>query len=227
MNDEKPASTAAPAPGTPGARPDWNERYKAGDLPWDTGVPDHHLTAFVESGAVPAGARVFEVGCGTGTNAVWLASQGFDVTACDLAPTAVERAIARAEAAGVSARCRFQQLDFLAQDAPPGPYDFVVDRGVLHVFDEPADRARFAARVAALLGAGGQWLSLVGSTEGPERDFGPPRRSARDLADAVEPSLEIVSLTTTRFDRDELATVAAWVMHARVREVPAVPSTRR
>ena len=46
--------------------------------------------------------------------------------------------------------------------------------------------ARFAKRVALLLARDGRWLSLIGSTEGPERDWGPPRRSARDVIDAIE-----------------------------------------
>ena len=34
----------------------------------------------------PVGLEALELGCGTGINAVWLATQGFDVTAVDLAP---------------------------------------------------------------------------------------------------------------------------------------------
>ena len=42
------------------------------------------------------------------------------------------------------------------------------------------------ASVARVLAPGGLWLSLSGSTEGAPRDTGPPRRSARDIANAVE-----------------------------------------
>ena len=62
------------------------------------------------------------------------------------------------------------------------------------ILDEPDERQGFAANVAAVLAPGGLWLSMIGSTEGPPREFGPPRRSAREVAPAIEPVLEIVEL---------------------------------
>ena len=205
-------------------QPDWNSRYAAGDLPWDTGVPDEHLVATVRAGLVGRG-RTLEVGCGTGTNALWLASEGFDVLGVDLSPLAIERARGKAVAAPRPAR--FEVLDFLAADPPGGPFDFVFDRGCFHVFDDDAVRARFAARVAALLASGGQWLSLVGSTEGPPRDVGPPRRSARDVTTAIEPVLELVELRSVLFETTIETPAWAWVCRARRRQVPAQPSTKR
>ena len=171
---------------------DWNASYAEGDLPWDTGTPDEHLVGTVEGGVVKPG-RTLEIGCGTGTNAVWLAARGFDVLGVDVSTLAIERARARAEAAGARG-CRFEVLDFLAAEPGGGPFDLVFDRGCFHIFDDAEVRARFADRVAALLAPGGQWLSLVGSTEGPPRDTGPPRRSVRDVTAAMEPVLELVEL---------------------------------
>jgi SAM-dependent methyltransferase len=207
---------------------DWNQNYAAQETPWDTGEPDAHLVELFEAGELPAG-RVLEVGCGTGTNALWLAQRGFDVTATDLAPLAIEKAEAKRPAAGLpaGARVRFAVADFLT-DAPAGaPFDLVFDRGVFHVFDEASVRARFAERAASALRVGGRWLSLAGSTEGPARDHGPPRRSARDLVAAVEPHLALVSLRATRFAADLPSPALAWAMLAERREVPAQPSTRR
>ena len=205
---------------------DWNANYAEGNLPWDTGTPDEHLVATVGSGVVQP-RRALEIGCGTGTNAVWLAGRGFEVFGIDVAPLAIERARARAEKAAVAARCRFEVLDFLAVDLDSGPFDFVFDRGCFHIFDDDAVRARFAARVASLLAPGGQWLSLVGSTEGPPRDTGPPRRSARDLMTAIEPALELVELRSVYFEALIESPAKAWVCRSRRRDVPAVPSTRR
>jgi len=122
--------------------------------------------------------------------------------AFDVAPLAIERANAKLDGHGLG--CRFAALDFLtdflttspANDsvASCGPFQFVFDRGCFHVFDEPEERARFAARVAATLVPGGLWLSLIGSTEGEPREMGPPQRSAREIALAIEPALEIVEL---------------------------------
>jgi hypothetical protein len=66
----------------------------------------------------------------------------------------------------------------------------VFDRGCFHVF---------AAQVAGALAPGGLWLSLIGSTEGPSREVGPPRRSAREVTLAIEPALEIVELRSAEF----------------------------
>lgn len=201
---------------------DWNEHYASGNLPWDTGEPDELLVAFVEAARVRPGPAL-DVGAGTGTNALWLARQGFDVLGVDLAPLAVEQA--RAKLPAGAPRCRFEAHDFLA-DPPAGTFAFVFDRGCFHCFDDAGDRARFAARVAERLAPGGVWLSLIGSTEGPAREFGPPRRSARDLAVAIEPVLAIEELTAVTFAASgPMPAVPAWRCVARARSTPANPST--
>ncbi|MCC6740601.1 MAG: class I SAM-dependent methyltransferase [Planctomycetia bacterium] len=202
-------------------RPPWNERYAAeAPPPWDTGTPDPLLVGMVESRAILPG-RTLEVGCGTGTNAVFLAERGFDVLGVDIAPLAIERARERAKG-----RCRFETADFLATVPAGGPFAFVFDRGCFHAFDEADERERFARNVAAALGEGGVWLSLVGSTEGPPREAGPPRRSARDIANAVEPWLEIVELRAAEFGASG-EDFRSWVCLARRRAMPAQASTRR
>lgn len=166
------------------------------------------------------------MGCGTGTNALWLAEQGFDVLGVDVSPRAIDLATAKL-GNGLSTRCRFAVLDFLDGEAPAGPFDFVFDRGCFHVFDDPEKRCRFAMRVADCLTHHGLWLSLMGSTEGPARDHGPPRRSARDIAAAIEPALEIIELRTVEFDADLPTAARAWLCVSRLRKTPAQPSTRR
>ncbi len=205
-------------------RPDWEERYATGDLPWDTGAPDVHLVEVVRSRPVAPGTAL-EVGCGTGTNAIWLAQQGFAVTGVDISARAVEKARAKAEAQG--ARCVFLVTDFLRGEAPPGPYDFVFDRGCFHVFDEPEERRRYAELVAGHLRPGGCWLSLIGCTEGPAREHGPPRRSLGEVLLAVEPQLQILEVRQVTFRADVPSPVLAWRFLSQRRETPAQPSSRR
>jgi SAM-dependent methyltransferase len=166
-------------------------------------------------------ASTLEIGAGTGTNAIWLAERGFDVLGVDVSPLAVERAHAKME--GRTLRCRFATLDFLAAPPSEGPFQFVFDRGCFHVFDEPGERQRFAAQVAAVLTPGGLWLSLIGSTEGPSREVGPPRRSARDVTLAIEPALEIVELRSAELSGHD---AKAWFCLSRQRTIPAQPSSR-
>jgi SAM-dependent methyltransferase len=204
-------------------RHDWDAVYRSADLPWDTGSPDPHLVEFIRSHG-PVSGKALEVGCGTGTNCLWLGNRGYEVLGIDISPTAIRQA--ESKAAGV-ARVRFACLDFLKDEVPDGPFDFVFDRGCFHVFDDAGDRALFAERVARALAPGGRWVSIVGSTEGPPRDHGPPRRTARDLTNAIEPVLELVELRGTEFHANVASTARAWFCVARPREAPAQPSTRR
>jgi SAM-dependent methyltransferase len=203
---------------------DWDADYLQGCTPWDTETPDPHFVEFVR-GRIRVPGRALDIGCGTGTHALWLAAQGFDVVGIDISPRAIERARARAAATRVTGRVRFVVHDFLAAPPEGGPFDLVCDRGVFHVFDAAEDRARFAVHVGRCLAPSCHWLSLIGSTEGPPRNEGPPRRSARDITSAIEPGLEIVELRTTVFDLDRAVQPRAWWCVARRREMPAQPST--
>jgi SAM-dependent methyltransferase len=202
---------------------DWDARYRDGDLPWDTGSPDPHLVELVQRHQ-PVSGKALEVGCGTGTNCIWLAEQGFEVLGIDVSPTAIQQA--ETKAAGVGS-VRFACLDFLEEKVPDGPFDLVFDRGCFHVFDDAADRALFAERVAQAVAPDGQWVSIIGSTEGPARDHGPPRRSARDLTDAIEPVLQLVELRAIQLHANIPSPAQAWFCVAGPRRVPAQPSTRR
>ena len=203
---------------------DWEEHYASGDLPWDTGAPAPLLVELFEAGRLPMGCAL-DVGCGTGASTRYLAERGFDAMGVDLSDLAVEQA--KAAARGVAGPVEFHRLDFLVDDPPGGPFDLVFDRGCFHVFDDARDQARFAERVARCLGPEGLWVSLIGSTEGSERDGGPPRRSGRDIMNAVEPSLEIVELKGVAFDADTSTGVRGWVLLATPRRVPAQQSTDR
>ena len=63
------------------------------------------------------------------------------------------------------------------------------------------------------------WLSLIGSTDGPPRDTGPPRRSAIDIAVAFEAWFEILYLRATHFDSDLAEAPATWLCYMRKRAV--------
>lgn len=203
---------------------DWNDNYVQGHLPWDVSEPDPVLVEYVDAHGIAPG-RALDIGCGTGTHARWLASRGFEVLGVDLAPRAIEMAREKVASEPFAARVRFAVGDFLAAAPDGGPFDFVYDRGCFHLFDAE-DRARFAAQVAGVLAPGGIWLSLAGSTEGAPRDSGPPRRSARDLANAIEPVLEILELRGTSFDLGTAEPPRAWACVSRRRSEPAHPSSR-
>src|SRR5437763_4713501 len=53
---------------------------------------------------MPRGARLLDVGCGTGIDAAYFAAQGYEVVATDWSPQMAARAGARIAGAGLSAR---------------------------------------------------------------------------------------------------------------------------
>jgi SAM-dependent methyltransferase len=169
----------------------------------------------VTKGLIPP-CKTLEIGCGTGSNAVWLAQHNFSVTATDVSEVAIEKAIERASGAGVA--CTFLLGDFLNDKIPDAPFGFVFDRGCFHSFDSDEERKQFAENVASHLERDGLWLSLIGSTDGPPRNVGPPQRSARDIVVAVEPYFEILSLNSTHFDSNNPEPPRAWICLMRKRE---------
>jgi hypothetical protein len=66
------------------------------------------------------------------------------------------------------------------------------------------------------------WLSLIGSTEGPPREVGPPRLSAREVTLAIEPAMEIIELRSAEFGGID---AKAWFCLSRQRTTPAQPCT--
>lgn len=201
----------APRQGPPRTPEEWDARYKGEPPPWETGRVDRHLRATVEGGIVEP-CRVLEVGCGSGSDSVWLASRGFEVTGVDISPTAIEMARSRAKEANVGPTLAVGSFPSGAD-----PFDLVYDCGCFHTLDGSWDRTAFVANIARRLSTEGQWLSILGSTDGPSRDHGPPRRSALDIAAAVEPHLEILSLLTEIYDADTPTPARAWIMLARKR----------
>jgi SAM-dependent methyltransferase len=101
--------------------------YRAGTPPWDSGVPPPELVALTEGvDALPPG-RALDLGCGTGTNATYLARQGWDVVAVDLIDTAVRQARQKAEAADVNVRVLHGDVTRLDGLDVTGPFDLFFD----------------------------------------------------------------------------------------------------
>jgi len=181
---------------------DWNQRYATGQTPWDSGTPSQEMERVIGEWNI-APSRALEIGCGTGTNAVWLARQGFRVTAVDLVPLAIERAVARAKSAGVSVDFRAASLldpDIVAQLTTGGSYPFVFDRGVYHCLREE-NLAAFLEMIKRVTQRGSHYLLLAGNANDPAPpDQGPPRVTADTLLAELGPPFELMQLREFHFD---------------------------
>jgi SAM-dependent methyltransferase len=174
---------------------DWNDRYRDGNLPWDTGRPSAELQRVVKQHAIGP-CRALEIGCGTGTNCVWLAEQGFKVTGIDLAPLAIERAEERARAAGTQAR--FAVADVLQLPDLGEPFGFFFDRGCYHAVRRTAPE-QYAPAVARQLVAGGRGLVLAGNAREPHEP-GPPVVTEEQIRAELGVQFRILELQEFRFD---------------------------
>ncbi|HET6869448.1 MAG TPA: class I SAM-dependent methyltransferase [Solirubrobacteraceae bacterium] len=134
--------------------------YRVGFTPWDTGQVPRELSALIEGpGALPTG-RALDIGCGTGTQAVYMARSGWEVTAVDAVPRPLSQARARADAAGVN-------VDWILADAArlhklglTGGFTLIFDRGCFHGLDD-SQRGAYAAGVDGLAAPGATLLMLA------------------------------------------------------------------
>ncbi len=150
--------------------------------PWDTGITPPEVEAFVA--AHPSG-RALDLGCGTGTNSVYLAKHGWRVTGVDFIPLAISKARRKARQAGV--KIEFLVGDVAHLDSVNGPFGLILDIGCLHSLP-PGDRKAYLDGALHLLEKKGTFL-LYAFT----RDAGDgPGLSRADL-EAMQERLALVS----------------------------------
>ncbi len=132
--------------------------YFRKQVPWDTNQTPPEVIDFV---ANYAPGRVLDLGCGTGTNVIYLAQQGWEAVGVDYVPQAINDARRKASTAKVKAD--FYQGDVTRLDKLPltPGFTYFLDVGCFHTLDEEGQR-RYAA-TCAQLAAPGAWLMLYAS----------------------------------------------------------------
>jgi SAM-dependent methyltransferase len=116
--------------------------------PWDTGITPPEVVEAVEGPeALPPG-RALDLGCGTGTNSLYLAHHGWQVVGVDLAATAIRRA--RHKAAGTGLSVDFHAADVTRLDFLDPPFDLALDIGCFHALDAQG-RLRYRDQLCRLL----------------------------------------------------------------------------
>ena len=159
----------------------WEEKYRAKTIPWDRGAASPTLIGWVEAGVLLPG-RVLIPGCGRGHEALELARHGFQVTALDIAPTALAHLADELSTAGVEA-------ERVCADAltwqPAQAFDAVYEQTCLCALD-PAHWAVYEQQLFSWLRPGGRLFALFMQIDRPG---GPPFNCAlpdmRALFDAA------------------------------------------
>jgi SAM-dependent methyltransferase len=158
----------------------WDASYHDGPAPWDVGRPQPAIVRLASEGGF-AGA-VLDAGCGTGENALHIASLGLSVLGVDVAETAL--AIARAKADDRRIEVAFAEVDALQLERLGRRFATVLDCGLFHSFDGD-ERPGYVASLASVTERDGTLYVLCFSDEGP--DTGPHPVSQEALKAAFNP----------------------------------------
>jgi len=164
----------------------WDFIYLWGKTPWDTGITPPELGRVVESGRVPAG-RALDLGCGTGTNVIYMAQHGFEAVGVDISSRAIVVAQRKIEQAKLNRRARVYAGDVTRLDVLPvtGPFDLALDMGCFHTLDLPG-RERYIAGLTHRMKAGSLYLLYA---------FGPRVQWGREIGLAPEDARRLYSPT--------------------------------
>lgn len=178
----------------------WNKRYLERDHPWEEDNPSYSILELLKKYS-QKGAKVLEIGCGLGTNALLLSENGYKVCAIDISEECIKLAQER-----IPENCtnlEFSVRDFLQQKASK-KYDVVFERGCFHSFCSQSGLDLFATKVSDSLTDSGLWISISGSSDNPDdmrkrKKDQYPRLSLRDLTQAVEPHFEVLEIIRKPF----------------------------
>ncbi|HEX5809100.1 MAG TPA: class I SAM-dependent methyltransferase [Anaerolineales bacterium] len=152
--------------------------------PWDTGISPPELLEFIQNH--PHG-RAIDIGCGSGTNVVTLASAGWSVTGVDFAPRAIQLARQKVRQAGL--RAELLVRDATTLQGIDGPFDFALDLGCFHGISR-GGQIKYLEQLQRILARDGFWL-MYGFIK-PESDQSGSGLAQEDI-DRVSARLTLIS----------------------------------
>jgi 2-polyprenyl-3-methyl-5-hydroxy-6-metoxy-1,4-benzoquinol methylase len=175
--------------------------------PWDSGISPPELLKFIDDH--PAG-RAIDLGCGTGTNVITLARNGWQVTGIDFAPRAVQIAKRKAKKENVTASIAVGDVTRLNKVS--GLFDLALDMGCFHGVK---DRAAYLSVLKRILASGGYWLLYAIF----ESDLYPSRTGM------IPADLELIQsngfeLLSRRDGKDRRERPSAWFLYKKTETKP-------
>jgi cyclopropane fatty-acyl-phospholipid synthase-like methyltransferase len=120
--------------------------------PWDTGITPPEVEEFVQNH--PPG-RALDLGCGMGTNVIYLAQHGWQASGVDFVEKAIRHARHKARQAAVAAQ--FYADDVTRLSGITGQFDLILDIGCFHSLSVHAKRA-YVTNLSRLLTPHGTFL---------------------------------------------------------------------
>ena len=135
--------------------------YRVGLTPWDTGVPPAELVALVEGEERLPPGRALDLGCGTGSNVLYLCRHGWEVTGIDMVEPALRRARSRAAVEGFGPQLVQGDVTRLDELGIGHDYSLMLDLGCYHSLF-PVELRNDYARAVTAVAAPGATLLLYG-----------------------------------------------------------------
>ncbi len=139
-------------------------QYRFSKPPWDSGITPPEVVALIESGKIRG--RALDLGCGTGTNSIYLAQHSLSVVGVDFSVKAIATARDKARRAGVAVE--FHSADVTRLDFLTEPFNFVLDIGCFHAINGTG-RARYAEHIARLTRPGSVFMLYAFSPRAPDQ----------------------------------------------------------
>jgi SAM-dependent methyltransferase len=171
----------------------WDASYHDGPAPWDIGEPQPAIVRLASEVVVVG--DVLDAGCGSGENALLVASLGVSVLGVDVAETAV--AMARAKAADRGVDARFDVADAFQLESLGRTFETVLDCGLFHTFDRD-ERAKYVASLASVMKPGATLYVLCFSDQGPDAGPHPVREDELRAAFAASSGWNVVDIKPDR-----------------------------
>ena len=128
----------------------FEQRYQEGIPPWEIGKPQLAVIALAQKRLLYG--EVLDVGCGTGENSLYLASQGLTLLGVDFSRTAIEQA--QTKASQKNSRAQFRVGNALRLGLLKKTFDCVLDSALFHVFSDK-ERLAYAQSLRDVLEPGG------------------------------------------------------------------------
>ncbi len=180
------------------SRKDWQEHYESNDLGWDLGQVAPAFVKLWQEEKLPLG-KVLVPGCGRGHEVVFLAENGFEVTAIDFSKGAVTYLENALKERSLNGRVLHQDF-FALDDSHDGIYDLVLEQTFFCAIS-PRQRSDYVLNVDRILRPGGMLVGLFYHTD---KEGGPPYNTTReDIETHFLEKFEIQQLDKTSLSAEQ------------------------
>jgi len=170
-----------------------------GKPPWDTGISPPELMDYL---ANHSPGKSLDLGCGTGTNAITMAKNGWSVTGIDYMPKAIRQARRKTQQAGL--QIDYQVGDVTQFNPLTGPFDLILDIGCFHNLPAQA-KIIYQSKLSRWLTPGATFLLYGFLSSDSEVGFG---ISSADMA-----SFSAFLILASRTDSTDRSRPSTWLQY--------------